>query len=147
MNTNGYKGMLRDRLPKTIDIALKWCKAKERWIDHTYRNFIQMFSEKKDRDEVTRIILGISKKHKGFDFHKSIMWDNLSKEETLYWQNVESWVNWFKVKYIYIQNEYINSLTLGLDIEIIKQKIKTNFLSKLDIEWQEKLCNYLISPL
>lgn len=147
MKTKGYKGMLRDRLPKTIDIALKWCKAKEKWIDHTYHNFVQFLSDKEDRDEATRIILGISKKYREFDFHKSIMWDNLSEEETHYWQNVETWVNWFRVKYIYVQNEYNNSLSLGLNIYTIKQKIKKNFLSSLNEEWQEKLCNYLISTL
>lgn len=147
MKIKGYKGMLRDRLPKTIDIALKWCKAKEKWIDHTYHNFVQFLSDKEDRDEATRIILGISKKYREFDFHKSIMQDNLSEEETHYWQNVETWVNWFRVKYIYVQNEYNNSLSLGLNIYTIKQKIKKNFLSSLNEEWQEKLCNYLISTL
>lgn len=147
METNGYKGMLRDRLPKTVDIALKWCKAKERWINHTYDNFIGIFSENKEKDNATKVILGISTRYKSFDFHKTIMWDNMTALEISYWKNVESWVNWFRTNYIYIQNEVNNSLVLGIEIDVIKQKIKKNFLSKLDEEWQEKLCNYLISTL
>jgi hypothetical protein len=147
METNGYKGMLRDRLPKTVDIALKWCKAKERWINHTYDNFIGIFSENKEKDNATKVILGISTRYKSFDFHKTIMWDNMTDLEISYWKNVESWVNWFRTNYIYIQNEVNNSLILGVEINVIKQKIKKNFLSKLNEEWQDKLCNYLISTL
>lgn len=147
METNGYKGMLRDRLPKTVDIALKWCKAKERWINHTYDNVIGIFSENKEKDNATKVILGISTRYKSFDFHKTIMWDNMTDLEISYWKNVESWVNWFRTNYIYIQNEVNNSLILGVEINVIKQKIKKNFLSQLDEEWQDKLCNYLISTL
>ena len=147
METNGYKGMLRDRLPKTVDIALKWCKAKERWINHTYDNFIDIFSENKEKNNATKVILGISTRYKSFDFHKTIMWDNMTDLEISYWKNVESWVNWFRTNYIYIQNEVNNSLILGVEINVIKQKIKKNFLSQLDEEWQDKLCNYLISTL
>ena len=147
METNGYKGMPRDRLPKTVDIALKWCKAKERWINHTYDNFIDIFSENKEKNNATKVILGISTRYKSFDFHKTIMWDNMTDLEISYWKNVESWVNWFRTNYIYIQNEVNNSLILGVEINVIKQKIKKNFLSQLDEEWQDKLCNYLISTL
>nr|DAS39447.1 MAG TPA: hypothetical protein [Caudoviricetes sp.] len=147
METNGYKGMLRDKLPKTVDIALKWCKAKERWINHTYDNFIGIFSENKEKDNATKVILGISTRYKSFDFHKTIMWDNMTDLEISYWKNVESWVNWFRTNYIYIQNEVNNSLILGVEINVMKQKIKKNFLSQLDKEWQDKLCNYLISTL
>lgn len=147
METNGYKGMLRDRLPKTVDIALKWCKAKEQWINHTYDNFIGIFSENKEKNNATKVILGISTRYKSFDFHKTIMWDNMTEIEIQHWKNVESWVNWFRTNYIYIQNEVNNSLILGVEINVIKQKIKKNFLSQLNEEWQDKLCNYLISTL
>ena len=40
-NTTGYKGMLRDRCPQVVNYALKWQKAKERWINHTYDKFIK----------------------------------------------------------------------------------------------------------
>lgn len=146
MNTS-YKEMLRDRLPHTINIALKWCKAKERWIEHTYKHFIWIFENKQNRYDATRIVLGISKKERNFNFHSTIDWYNLSEEEKSYWTSVESWVNWFRTKYIYIQNEYNNSLALELELDVIKQKIKKNFLSQLDEEWQDKLCNYLISTL
>ena len=40
MKKLGYKEMLRDRCPKMVNYALKWRKAKEKWIDHVYSNFI-----------------------------------------------------------------------------------------------------------
>ena len=35
--------MLRDRCPATVNFALKYCNAKERWIDHAYSQFIKIY--------------------------------------------------------------------------------------------------------
>ena len=140
----GYKEMLRDRLPVTVNFALKWCKAKERWLDHVYNSSVNIYEDKDCRKEATRIILGLSKKNRQFNFHDTIDWDNLTEDDQKYWKYVEEWVDWFRKTYLYIQNEYTNSLTLGLHMDMIKTKIKSNFLMNLDEEWKEKLCNYLI---
>lgn len=122
-NTTGYKGMLRDRCPLVVNYALKWQKAKERWINHTYDKFIKIWTKKDDRNRTTRIILGISKFYRNFDFHKSIDWENLTQEDKAYWERVESWVQWFSKNYMYIENTYKNSRENG----------KNDFDTKVDI--------------
>lgn len=123
--------MLRDRCPKVVDYALKWQKAKEKWIDHAYANFIKFYVQKQDRYNATRIILGIAKYYKNFDFDKSIEWENLTKEETIYWKRVSSWVRWFTKNYAYIENLYSISHMAGKDDMEIKIQIVNSYLSTL----------------
>lgn len=59
----GYKQMLRDRMPKLLDLALRWCKAKNRWIDYVYENIVKKNSVEK-RSNVVKIILGIKQDYK-----------------------------------------------------------------------------------
>lgn len=113
--STSYREMLRDRCPKVVSYALKWQKAKEKWIDHAYKNFINIYVEKDERKHATRIILGIAKFYRNFDFHKSIDWDNLLPEDKAYWERVESWVDWFQKNYSYIQNVYEISRKAGKD--------------------------------
>lgn len=101
-----YKAMLRDRTPLLVDLALKWCKAKECWINHVYDNFINIYTDKEQRYEATRITLGISGKYRNFDFEKTIAWDNLDKDEEKSWQTVKDWVDWFSNHATDIKNEY-----------------------------------------
>lgn len=129
--TTGYKGMLRDRCPQVVDYALKWQKAKERWIDHAYVNFIKFYCDNNERKHVTRIILGIAKFYRNFNFDKSIDWDNLSPEETAYWKRVSSWVDWFSKKYAYIENAYQLSHAAGKSDFDIKVEIINGYLSAL----------------
>ena len=124
--------MLRNRISENtnVNIALKWCKAKERWIDHVYRSFINIYVEKQNRYEATRIILGISSKNRGFNFHSTIAWDNLDDYEHAYWERVEEWINWFEENLESIQQD----IQKGIDIEFTHE-ISTN------------LANYLITNL
>ena len=69
MVNTGYKAMLRDRVPLVVNLALLWNNSKTAWVDHVYKNFISIYSSKLERDNATRIVLGIKKGNKGFDFH------------------------------------------------------------------------------
>lgn len=97
MEKTSYKEMIRNRISNMpdIDLALKWCKAKERWINHVYDSFINIYVEKQDRYEATRIILGISSKNQEFNFHSTIDWDNLDDYDRAYWEIIEGWISWF----------------------------------------------------
>ena len=130
-NTNGYKGMLRDRCPKVVDYALKWQKAKERWIDHAYTNFIKIYIDNEERKHTTRIILGIAKFYRNFEFDKSIDWDNLTPEEIVYWKRVSSWVDWFMKNYAYMENTYEISRECGKDELDIKVELIRKYLGAL----------------
>lgn len=107
--------MLRDRISnmKNVDIALKYCKAKERWLDHVYDNFINVYIEQKDRYEAVRIMLGASSKDRIFDFHSTILWDNLDNYDTEYWKAVESWVIWFEENSENIVTDIKSGATFG----------------------------------
>ena len=146
--STGYKSMLRDRLPDTVDMALKWCKAKERWITHVYNAFIGVYTEKTERHNATRIVLGLSKKMpRTFNFHKSIDWDNITEEERDLWKSVESWVMWFRTMYLYIENDYKISLAIGKSESEIKEELLSKHLQQVDPEQQEKLADFLIDNL
>lgn len=129
--STGYKAMLRDRCPKVVDCALKWQKAKERWVDHAYNGFIKIYADKKERYHTTRIILGIAKFYRNFEFDKSIDWDNLSEEEKVYWERISSWVKWFQKKYAYMENAYIISRQNGKDEFDIKVELIHDYLGAL----------------
>lgn len=102
----GYKAMLTDRCPKLVSIALKWCKAKSKWVDYVYKTYVNIYTEKQLRHEAVRIVLGLSKKDRQFDFNKTIEWDNLNEEETNYWNYVKGWVEWFTKNHICIEQDY-----------------------------------------
>ena len=142
----GYKEMLRDRCPTVVDYALKWQKAKERWIDHAYARFIKIYCANDERKHVTRIILGIAKFYRNFEFDKSIDWDNLTKEETEYWKRVSSWVKWFMKNYAYMENAYQISREAGKNEMDIKIQIINSYLSTLlpseDMTEEEKQAKY-----
>ena len=85
MKKLGYREMLRDRCPKLVSHALKWQKAKEKWIDHTYEKFVKIvgdeysFSDKlirkapESKKVIMRALLGIvNGKVRHFDFDKTI---------------------------------------------------------------------------
>lgn len=143
MKKLGYRKMLRDKCPKVIDYALKWQKAKEKWIEHAYNYFIKLLgeetknskiirSEKDNKRHVINMLLGIKKgKHRNFDFSKSIDWDNLTEEDTIYWERVTTWVNWFSTKYAYIENAYDISKKAGKSDLDIRIEIINDYLTAL----------------
>ena len=169
MKKPGYREMLRDRCPKIVSYALKWQKAKEQWIDHTYNYFVKIIGEERKDDKIirsvsdnkkaiARILLGIvDGKVKRFEFDKTIDWDNLTDEETTYWKKVSAWVNWFRTTYAYIENTYDVSLKTGkseinIKVEIINtylgwlmpKKDDSDELKQAKYDYVDKFVDYLI---
>ena len=133
MKKTGYREMLRDRCPKVVNYALKWCKTKEAWLNHVYENWIWIYADKKIRLEATKNILGIKKDVFGksqmnFVFVDTILWDNLTDEEKQMWERISNWVSWFQKNYAYIENAYQISKQTGKSIERIKYEIIANYL-------------------
>lgn len=145
----GYKAMLRDKVPRTVNLALKWTCAKTAWVDHVYENQIKIYKKNSDRNNATKIVLGLIDHN--FNFHKSISWENLLKSSSDplktkgYWLEIESWINWFSRNYMYIKNTYNISIEVGTNIEDIKSKIKDAYLKTLTDKHQEELVNFLIN--
>ena len=129
MNKNtGYRQMLRDRCPKVVSYALKWCKAKEKWLDYVYKNQIWPLSSKKERLNQTKLILGIQGNSHHFDFYNTICWKDLTPEEVHYWKYVCSWVDFFRSKYMYIENAYAVSIASGKSIRKCKFEMMKKWL-------------------
>lgn len=130
--------MLRNRIPKELDLTLKWCKCKTKWVDYVYSEFVQIFSDKEERDKTIRYILkkkimpdpyGTYKDK--FDFHGCINWDDLDKTDEEYWKIIEQWFDWF--------DHYIPLLQTSEDILVL--------LNSEDIEQKEELKNFLIKNI
>ena len=124
--------MLRDRCPKLVSLALKYCKVKEAWLDHVYKNFIWLYVSNEERLAATRRILGYhDNKPREFKFEDTILWDNLTPKERKKWKNVQSRVSWFQRVVPYIENEYEISKKSGADIVDIKYGIMLNWLYEM----------------
>lgn len=127
--------MLRDRTPKIVIFALKWCKATEAWLDHVYKTWIWIFVDNKARLIETRRILGykdpenMKSKKRFFKFADTIDWDNLNSNDVQSWKNISDWVSWFQENYAYIENAYNVSKSAGKDIVEIKLELMRSYLS------------------
>lgn len=133
--------MLRDRLPKLVSYALKWCKAKETWLDHVYHNSIWIYQNNEERLAQTRLLLGYKEGlPREFKFADTIDWDNLIDDKTIklkdatpkhvkYWEHVVNWVSWFQKTVPLIEDEYKISKTKGADLIDLKRTIMLNWLS------------------
>jgi hypothetical protein len=124
INKTGYRQMLRDRLPRYVNDALKWCKVKEAWLDHVYKNFIWIYSNNEERLAETRRVLGYKEySPREFKFEDTIDWDNLNNDETKRWKEVQQWVSWFTTTVPYIEDDYISYKKKGQTLLVIKQTL------------------------
>lgn len=130
MKRTGYREMLRDRCPKVVSLALRWCNAKEKWLDHVYKSFIWIYSDNNERLKATKTVLGLDSK-RGFVFEDTIDKDNLSKEDESFWKNVTLWVSWFQKRYAYVENTYRISKQKDKDLSDIKLEIMTKYLKSM----------------
>ena len=150
--------MLRDRTPKIVIFALKWCKVTEAWLDHVYNNWIWLYKSNEERLGVTKKLLGLDKKPRHFVFKDTIFWDDFTTEQKESWEAVVEWVSWFQKNYAYIENAYNISKVKGKDIVDIKLEIMEAYLSDFcptsedsDKEQERKsaevnkLCDFLIN--
>jgi len=127
--------MLRNRCPDVVNLALKWCKSKDKWVNHAYKHFVGIYKDKNERDGAARIILGISNKYRKFEFHKTINWDEIDDEEKKHWKIVEDWVNWFQAYHLDMEQCY---KTYGIE------QLKQDYLPSLDEDKREELAKILV---
>lgn len=146
MNTS-YKNMLRDRIPVYVDLALKWCKAKERWLNLVYDKQINIYVNKEDRYNATRIILGISNKNKLFDYKKSLDWDLLSKDDELILKPTIGWVDWFKHYLPYVDNIRKINLSMGKSSEDTISELYSIFVKTTNKDTALELAKFFVNNL
>lgn len=102
----GYRGMLRDRLLPSWNLALLWCKVKNRWIERVYHEII-INNPKPLRSELCKFMTG----HKNKNGITCTFWATVDPDGWLYgenreeynmWRNVYKWVNWFSQHQMFI---------------------------------------------
>lgn len=143
----GYKAMLSDRLPYVVNIALKWCESKGRWVEHVYNTQVKIYVKKSDKDYAVRCVLGIAKRHPEFNFNDTIDWNNLSEDDNSHWKWVSDWVNWFQKSFCDIENIIKTSRLIGmLENDIIKE-VCTTYLKNMEQESAEKLAKYILKNI
>lgn len=170
----GYRQMLCDRMPQTLDIALRYCKAKNMWIDYVYDNIIKKYPQK-ERSVAVKKVLGlipyynideivlyfrqigrkqsqaIPKEELKLSFKDTIMWEKMASKdlnELQMWQSICTWVTWFKYWYSYIENAVVISMKNGKTYSEICKNIEDRFLSKLNPSIQrDKLAAYLVDNI
>lgn len=115
--STGFKEMLRDRCPQTLNFALKWCKAKDKWIDYIYYTHIKRYPQNR-RSSAVKMVLGIKNivtrreiydHYRYVQFNKNITWDSVLTipnealkmsfgqtidYETLYEKDIEEYKYW-----------------------------------------------------
>ena len=126
--------MLRDRLPVYVDIALKWCHVKELWINHVYNSQINIYTDKPERYNATRIVLGLSSKERIFKFEESI-------------RPAIGWVNFFKYYFPYIDNTWKINLSLGKTEQEFIQELSSGYLKNVSESIKDKLAKFITNYL
>lgn len=151
-----------------MSLALKYCKAKEDWINHCYNNFIRTVPQS-ERSVTVKEMLGIVKRpgckklltqddyimlalygykrkevptqeHSQLyhTFRETIDWDSLNSSDGEFWKGVCNVVDWFSRSYAYIENDYRISISIGKNADVIRNELKSRY--KLN----DNLTTYLI---
>lgn len=137
INKTGYKQMLRDRCPKLVSYALKWCKVKEAWLKHVYQYSICLeHKSKHDKLIATRKVLGykdpknMKNKQREFKFEDTLHLEAFeSEEERIFWKKMIKFVSWFQKTVPLIEDEYKISKLGGAELIDLKRGIILNWLS------------------
>lgn len=140
MQRTSYKEMLRNRIPKEVDLGLRWCKSKVKWIDYVYSEFVAIYMEKENRYHAVKCIL--KPDHERFDFNGNINWDNLNTEEIEHWNYVKEWIDWF-----YDNFEDIKQKIQPMTVYDKLKYLQNDRLVELGPEWSEKLASYIIKNI
>lgn len=134
-SSKGFRGMIRDRLPIHVDIALQICKCKNKYVEHIYDRFVKCVPVNQ-RSLAVKQALGLKQavttedirvwswshgnffKQKNYDIHNipremlfhtfwtSIDWDSLDKETFIRFSATEQWVRYLKQMYPVFENIY-----------------------------------------
>ena len=137
-SNGGYRAMIRDRVPHTVDLCLRWLRAKTRWVEHVYTHHVWYIQDNQQRNYQVRALMGLTKATRGFNFDDTIDWTNVDQEEARYWRLIAEWVHWFE-RNMYSLLEMYETLKIkrGEDDDYIKRymlEAKFDGLPKADQE-------------
>ena len=148
--------MISDKIPKTWDLALRWCKCRGKWINYVYDSYIKPYNSNvmKSKQENIRLKSFYTKVYtreiapkKGenkLTFIQTIKVDDLlinDFEEYQFWQTVYGWVKWFADTGDYIRSSadiYLDCK--GYTIEQTAQALSKRY--KVDVKLVMFIINY-----
>ena len=135
---SGFKGMLRDRMQPYMNLALKRCKCKDRYIDYVYRRYvvckpveyrslavkqvlglkaavsfdeIQLWAWRHGKQITRKQIQSVPNELRFFNFEDTIDWTYLRDNDYKTYNQFKlanSWVKWFKIYLPYVTNSWKN---------------------------------------
>lgn len=113
---NGFRKMISDNIPKTWDIALRWCKCRQYWIDTAYNIYVGRFNnDYRKPNEIKRLKAEAVKQlthqqkinGKHMKFEDTVNLGNLLIEDDglyEYWKVISGWIKFFEKNYAYIKS-------------------------------------------
>lgn len=142
---NGFRQMISDRMPKTWDMTLRWCKSRQKWIDYFYNTHIKKLNNDyrvKQRNKLkSEKIMGYFKGTFDTTIETERMMLYGSEEEYKHWIWVIDWSKWFCSKTIFIESMLKRMHEDGELPEGLKKAIKEKY--KTDDELAEFILKYL----
>ena len=134
----GFKKFINDRIPKTWDIGLRWCRSKTKWIDYVYDTHVRPISndwrvKERNKRNFERVIEMTGGKNRFGDkttFDLTINTHTLiieNKHEYDYWMSVIKWVRFFSKNLIYLNDAAECLYRKGMSIDEAAEDINTRF--------------------
>lgn len=137
----GYRGMLRDRLLPSWNLALLWCKVKNRWVEKAYAENIARAGVSL-RSELCKFVTGHKNKHgitatfmSTVDPDGFLYGENHNEYEM--WRSVDKWIRWFSVNQMFIYDMIQDYYQQGKDDEYIIKNLNYPYVN-------EKLIRFMI---
>lgn len=107
--SKGYRGMIWDRTPRVVQLALSWLKVKTVYVERVYKENVTPFKDNDVKNHNLRLALNI-KNGKSINYelaHAINMGMNMkSPGEKEYWAWVEGWVKYFQKTYMIWKENY-----------------------------------------
>lgn len=145
---SGYRKLISDRIPATWDVALRWCKCRQRYIERIYDLGVKPYNtdvmhSRKQKDDLKLEYVNRTLNAKRTKFIDTLELDRLLRPETVEehdsWKKVADWVNWFTVKTPYI----MNSISIDRGLGVPDEDITKSLMDKYKIT--EDLATYFLN--
>lgn len=148
---NGYRKMISDRIPPIWDMTIRWCKCRNRFIEHVYDRVVRLYRNDVMHTRKERAKL-ISKELKEdlnptiTDFREVVRLKYLFAYGNIidyqYWKSVADWNQFFATHVQYIKNTcLIAKKTKGTKHDELVKEISERY--NIDLKLADYILTYL----
>lgn len=145
---SGYRKMISNHIPRTWDMALRYLRCRDAYIERVYDCYIKplnknvMKSAKENNQEKERIIKLMFSK---YEFKDTVKLEDLmltnKTEKYHYWDKIKSWINWFKNHMAFIEN------TIKIEQSLYKTKSEIVDVIMTNYKINEKLARFIVNKV